>query len=146
MNSPTVFNFWRPGYIPPNTALGGLGLVAPEFQTVDTVSTAGYLNVMLSTIGKGIGLNYNNLPEPDVYSTYAKEIALAGNPGALADRVNLLLLYGSMSPGLRTRIVNAVTAIAVPASGSAAIKAAMLNRAQLAVFLTMASPEYLAQR
>ena len=146
LNSPTVFNFWRPGYSPPGTALGAAGLVAPEFQTVDTVSVAGYLNTMLATIGKGIGITYGNTATPDVYSIYAREAALASNPAALAARVNLLLLYGSMSPGLTTRIVNAVTAVPVPTSGAPAIKAALLNRARLAVFLTMASPEYLAQR
>jgi hypothetical protein len=61
--------------------------------------------------------------------------------------MNALLLNGQMSASLRSRIVEAVGAISVPASGSAAtVNAALLNRAKLAVFMTMASPEYLVQR
>jgi hypothetical protein len=32
MLAPSVFNFWRPGYTPPNSDLAASGLVAPELQ------------------------------------------------------------------------------------------------------------------
>jgi hypothetical protein len=32
LRSPSVFNFFRPGYVPPNTRIGQQELVAPEFQ------------------------------------------------------------------------------------------------------------------
>jgi uncharacterized protein (DUF1800 family) len=148
MNSPTVFNFWRPGYSPPGTTLGAQSLVAPEFQVVDEVSVAGYLNVMLGAIGTGIGPHPKSTTVGDVFSTYATEVAIARDSGKLADRMNLLLLYGQMSPGLRTRIVNAVNAVVIPAppATTAQVNAALANRAELAVFMTTASPEYLAQR
>jgi uncharacterized protein (DUF1800 family) len=145
-NSPSVFNFWRPGYSPPGTALGALGLVAPEFQVVDTVSVAGYPNIMQLAIDKGIGVSSQQLT-PDVYSNYTNELALINNPGALADRLNLLLLYGQMSQGLRTRIINGVSSITLPSpTGTTRYKAATADRVKIAVFLAMASPEYLAQR
>ena len=148
LNSPTVFNFWRPGYSPPGTALAAQGLVAPEFQVVDEVSVAGYLNVMLDAIGTGIGPHPTNTTVGDVFSTYATEVAIARDSGKLADRVNLLLLYGQMSSSLRTRIINAVNAIVIPAppATTAQVNAALTNRAELAVFMATASPEYLAQR
>ncbi len=146
-NSPSVFNFWRPGYSPPNTALGAQALVAPEFQIVDTVSVAGYVNIMQGAIDKGIGVS-SQQPTPDVYSAYADELPLINTPGALADRLNLLLLYGQMSSGLRTHIINAVSSIAIPSPtiDPAKYATATSNRVKIAVFLTMASPEYLAQR
>jgi uncharacterized protein (DUF1800 family) len=146
-NSPTVFNFWRPGYSPPNTTLGAQHLVAPEFQTVDAVSVAGYLNVMQGAIDKGIGVNSQQLT-PDVRSAYAAELTLINDPGALADRLNLLLLYGQLSSGLRTRITNAVSSIAIPSQTlyPAQYATATQNRVKIAVYLTMASTEYLAQR
>jgi uncharacterized protein (DUF1800 family) len=58
MASPSVFNFFRPGYSPSSTKLGNLGYVAPEFQVVDEVTTAGYLNTMQSAIGNGVGSAY----------------------------------------------------------------------------------------
>ena len=140
--SPSAFNFFRPGYVPPNTRLGAQNLTAPELQIVDEVTVAGYLNTMQSAIGSGIGTSN------DVSSTYANEVAVANDPSALADRVGRFLIYGQMSAGLKAKIVDAVTAVAVPggAATQAQINAALLNRAKLAVFLAMASPEYLAQR
>lgn len=142
LTSPSVFNFFRPGYVPPNTRVGAAGLVAPEFQIVDEVTVAGYLNTMQTTVGSGIGAATGGVR--DVQSSYAKETALAADPNALVDRVNLLLMAGRMSPALRTRIVEAVGGVPLPASGSQAT--ALSNRAKLAVFMTMASPEYLVQR
>lgn len=142
LTSPSVFNFFRPGYVPPNTRVGAAGLVAPEFQIVDEVTVAGYLNTMQTTIDAGIGTATGGVR--DVRSAYAAEIAIAADAGALADRMNLLLLAGKMSPTLRSRIVDSVNSIAVPATGSQT--AALTNRAKLAIYMTMASAEYLVQR
>jgi uncharacterized protein (DUF1800 family) len=140
--APSVFNFWRPGYVPPNTRLGAQNLTAPEFQAVDEVSVAGYLNTMQSVINTGIGTSN------DVSAAYANEVAIANDPAMLADRMSKLLLYGQMSANLKAKVIDAVSSVAVP-SGTATqaqISAALLNRAKLAAFMTMASPEYLAQR
>jgi uncharacterized protein (DUF1800 family) len=142
LTSNSVFNFFRPGYSPPNTRMGQAGLVAPELQIVDEVSAVGYLNTIQTAINTGIGAR------SDIASTYATEVPLAGDVGALLDRVNLLLTYGQMSPTLRTRISEAVSAVPIPGGTAtpAQISAAQLNRVKLAVFLTMVSPEYLSQR
>ena len=146
--APSVFNFFRPGHAPPNTRVGALGLVAPEFQLVEEVSVAGYLNTMQTAIDRGVGNTPPGGSGADVRAGYAAEMALANNPAALIDRVDLLLLYGAMSPTLRARIVEAVSAVPLPAANApqANLDAALLNRSKLAVFLAMASPEYLAQR
>lgn len=143
LSSPSVFNFYRPGYIPPNTRLGAQNLTAPEFQIVDEVTVAGYANTMQTAIGSGIGSG------SDVRSDYDVEIAIADDANALADRMNRLLLYGQMSPALRARIVESVSSVAIPAptaNNAATIATAKLNRAKLAVYMTMVSPEYLVQR
>ncbi|TAJ72224.1 MAG: DUF1800 domain-containing protein [Phenylobacterium sp.] len=142
LTAPSVFNFFRPGYAPPNTRVGAAGLVAPEFQIVDEVTVAGYLNTLQTTVDAGIGTATGGVR--DVRSAYSSETALASDVNALVDRVNMLLLNGAMSPGLRSRIVEAVGAISLPATGSQST--ALLNRAKLAIFMTMASPEYLVQR
>ena len=49
LRSPSVFNFFRPGYTPPSTALSA-GTVAPEFQLVTESSVSGYLNYMKDVI------------------------------------------------------------------------------------------------
>lgn len=139
--SPSVFNFYRPGYSPPGTRAAAKGLVAPEFQIVDEVTVAGYLNTMLNAIAYGIGRSH------DVTSDYAAEMAVARDPEALVDRIDLLLLSGRMSSGLRSRLVEAVAGIRVPTNGrETTTDNALRNRAIVAVYLTMASPEYLVQR
>ena len=142
MASPSVFNFFRPGYSPPSTKLGNLGYVAPEFQVVDEVTAAGYLNTMQAAIGNGVGSG------ADIKTAYAAEVAIATDPAALAERMNLLLLNGQMSTTLRTKMTEAVTGVAIPAAsaGQAAVTTALTNRAKLAIFMAMASPEYLTQR
>jgi uncharacterized protein (DUF1800 family) len=140
LTAQSVFNFWRPGFTPPGAKLGELGYVGPEFQAVDEVSVAGYLNTMQAAIGAGVGTGR------DVTPNYTTETGLAGDPNALADRVNLLLLNGQMSPNLRSRITGAVSSVALPAAAGTARSTALTNRAKLAIFMAMASPEYLAQR
>ena len=140
--APSVFNFYRPGYVPPNTRLGAAGLNAPEFQIIDEVTVAGYANTIQGAIGTGIGTG------ADVRSAYAVEIAVAGDAALLVERMNRLLLYGQMSPTLRVRITDSVNSVVIPGAGSTQtqIDAARLNRARLAVYMTMISPEYLVQR
>ena len=134
LRSSSVFNFYRPGYMPPNTAIAAAGLAAPEFQITGETSVAGYLNFMRNTVNNGVGTG------TDVRSAYAKEVALAGNPDQLVDRLKLLLTAGRMSDSTRAAIRDAVSTVA--ATG----EAALLNRAKLAVYLTLASPEFIVQR
>jgi len=131
--SPSVFNFYRPGYVPPNTAIAGASLVAPEFQLIGETSVAGYTNFMQVTIQSGVGVG------AEVKANYAPEVALAGNADALLDRVNRCLLAGSMSSTLRNDIRTAVNAIGTTGNGPN-------NRVYTAILLTMASPDYLVQK
>jgi uncharacterized protein (DUF1800 family) len=141
--APSVFNFYRPGYVPPNTQAGARNLTVPEFQLVNEVTVAGYANTMQTAIGTGIGTG------SDVRSTYAREVGIAHDANALADRMNRMLLNGRMSSTLRARVVESVNGVTIPAatgSNQATIDTARLNRARLAVYMTMVSPEYLVQR
>ncbi len=150
LTSPSVFNFWRPGFVPPSTTqLGSRSLLAPEFQVVDEVTTASYVNVMQDWINSGIGQTPLGGSGRDVRSAYASEIALADTPATLTERMNTLLFYGQMNATVRARIEAAIAAVAIPtATGSnqAAIDTARLNRAKTAVFFSIISPEYLVQR
>ena len=141
LTSASVFNFYRPGFIPPNTTLGGKNKVAPELQITDEITTASYVNLMQGAITNGIG------SANDIKSTYTKELALATTPSALIDRMDLLLYGGAMPLDLKTRITSEVSNITVPATGTQAqIDAAKLNRVRLAILLSMASPDYITQR
>jgi hypothetical protein len=138
--SPTVFNWFAPGFVPASTTIAAAGLVAPEMEITDVTTVIGYLNSMQAAVSSGYGNNN------DLYLPLTTETALATNPDALMDRINLLLLGGQMSSALRSEVEGAVNAIPIPAGGDpVAMNNALLTRAQTAIFLTVASPEYTAQ-
>jgi uncharacterized protein (DUF1800 family) len=88
LRSPSVFNFFRPGYVAPGTTMTA-GKVTPEFQLVNESSVGGYLNYLMSVISSGLGNT-----QSDIKATYIAEIALAtsptaASPSALVQRLNL---------------------------------------------------------
>ena len=140
MRSPSVFNFWRPGYTPPNSDLAAGGLVAPELQVANESSAAGYLNAMQAAIQNGYG-NGN-----DVKLDITDLQAIAGDVDALLNQIELLLTSGKYRPETRTRIRDVVSSVVVPMVGETAIANARRDRVRLALFLTVASPEFLSQK
>ena len=155
MFAPTVFNFFRPGYVPSGDALSATGLVVPEMQITDELSVAGYMNFIRSWATVDT--------TRDIQQDYTAEKALAETPDALVDRMNLLLFGGTMPDALKTQISAAAASRVIPGptypAGTAAsavasttptnqaqIDAAKLDRVYIAVFLSMASPDYLIQK
>ncbi len=139
LRSPTVFNWFAPGYVPPGTSIEAAGLVAPEMQMTNVSTVVGYLNYMQNAIGS------NAKGGPDVFSSYGTELGLASSPDELLDRINLLLMSGEMDSTLRSQILSAVNAIPIPGGGQSAINAALAARVETAIYLTMASPSFSAQ-
>jgi hypothetical protein len=139
LRSPSVFNWFAPGYVPPGTSLEKAGLLAPEMQMTDVSTVVGYLNYMQTAIGA------DAVNGPDVFSNYTTEIALAATPDQLVDRVNLLLMAGEMDSTLRSQILAAVNSVPIPSGDQTAINAALANRVKTAIYLTMAAPSYAAQ-
>ena len=106
MFAPTVFNFFRPGYVPTSKALTDAGLVVPELQITHDVSVAGYMNYMRTwvTLDK----------QRDIQHKYTTEVGLAEKPTELVDRLNLLLFAGTMPDTLKTQITTAVASRVIP--------------------------------
>ncbi len=129
--SPSVFNFFRPGYTPPNTAIAAQSLVAPELQITNELSVVGYLNYMQALIANGVG---------DFRANYAEVQTRAGDGQALVDEINVLLAAGQLSAATVATIRSAVESISATAAG------ASLARVQIAILLTMAAPEFLVQK
>jgi uncharacterized protein (DUF1800 family) len=140
LRSPTVFNWFSPGYTPPGTPIQTAGLLAPEMQMTNVSSVVGYINYLESAIGA------NATSGPDVFSYYSTEMGLASTPSQLVDRINLLMMAGQMSSALSNQIVTAVTSIPIPTGDQNAINAALLSRVETAIYLTAASPDFAAQQ
>lgn len=158
LRSASVFNFYRPGYVPPQSQTAAAGLVAPEMQIVSETSIGGYVNFMKSAVSSGLGTwnKYDsngdgvidNVYRPDVQFDYTTEKALADKPGDLADLLAQRLLAGRMSSLLRGQIVAALGTISIPGgtASAASIDAARARRVQAALFLTLVSPDYVIQK
>jgi uncharacterized protein (DUF1800 family) len=129
--SPSVFNFFRPGYAPPNTAISAAGLVAPEMQITNEPTVIAYVNYMQSLIQNGTG---------DVRADYTRILTKATDAAALVADVNTLLAAGQLSSATVTAIVAAVNSIGMTTP------TLLNNRVYTAILLTMASPDYLAQK
>jgi hypothetical protein len=135
LHSPSVFNFYRPGYVPPGTAIASNALVAPEFQITTESSVAGYINFMQSVIS-----STNGFYGSDLRADYSAWLPLAANPANLAAECNVVFAAGALSSSTLTTIADAITAM--PANDNAQ----QLRRIHAALLLTLASPEYLVQQ
>ena len=131
LRSPSVFNFFRPGYVPQGAGFTANGLVAPELQIVNESTVAAWVNFMQGAVQNGSG---------GLVADYSTEIALAADPAALMNRLNLLLAANQLSAATVSTIAAAITSI------NASTAAGQKTRVQAAVLLVLASPEYLAQK
>lgn len=131
LRSPTVFNFFRPGYVPPNGKIAAAGLVGPEFQIVNESSVVGYVNFMQRAVSSGVG---------DVLADYSDLLPLADNSPALLDELNLLLAGGAFSAGTLATMRAALDSM--PSGKDRARK----NRIYAALTMVLAAPEFIVQK
>lgn len=134
--SPTVFNYYPPDYVVPNSSLLG-----PEFALMTTgtsISRANFINQM--TFGNppipvsnpdrpfGTSLDFSDL----------QALAAADTTGnQLVDELNRRMMHSTMSAQMKSTILTAVTAIA---------STDPLQRAKQAVYLVATSSQYQVQR
>jgi uncharacterized protein (DUF1800 family) len=134
LRSPSVFNFFRPGYVPPNTAIATANRQAPEFQLVNETTNAGYMN-FLQWVTRG---GYN-----DVRPTYAELLPIANDVAAVVAWFHLRLAANQLSTASLTVITAVLTAFNITAASTDNQKLDMLATG---AFLFLISPEYLVQK
>ncbi len=155
LRAPSVFNFYRPGYVAPGTAAATAGLVAPELQGANETTAAGYVNFMRDNVAYGVGhwngvINGVTLNRNDLQPDFSAELALAGDATALTAHVVDKLVVGQATTALKAEIADAVGRINLPALNSSAsnrqqVDSARRNRVNAALLLTLASPEFAVQ-
>jgi uncharacterized protein (DUF1800 family) len=130
-HSPSVFNYFRPGYAPPNTSIASSGLVGPEFQVTSEPSVIAYVNYMQTLIQNGAG---------DAKAVYTDILTKASDSQALIDEINLVLAAGQISATSVATIKAAVDSISFTGTNGP------INRVYTAILLVMAAPEYITQK
>ena len=99
----------------------------------------GYPN-FLTIYALGRSPKINPALPPAYVADYGVETALAANPEALLDHLDLLLTHGTLFKETRSRITEALNVI------DPGTKAGRLARAQLASVMVMTAPEYIVLR
>ena len=131
LRSPSVFNFFRPGYVPPNSTIASAGLVAPEFQITNESTVIGYVNYMQRAVSAGVG---------DVRANYSPLLPLADNAQSLVDELNTVLVAGQLNASSLASITSALNSMP---SGTDTNRN---NRIYAALTLVLAAPEFIVQK
>lgn len=134
--SPSVFNFYRPGYVASGSETAAAGLVAPELQITTTNAVTGYANFMRQMI-------QNTSQTTTFLPSYSEFIPLADRPDVLVDKLNLVLTANTLSAETRTAIVNALNEITIRTDRQGED---YRNRVNLAVLMMVLSPEFAVLR
>jgi uncharacterized protein (DUF1800 family) len=131
----SVFSYYPQFYAAPPASAGVLG---PEFGIMNSQTSlkrANFLNQM--TFWGGIGADPNGDSPLGTSLDYSELTLLASNPANLVDRLNRLMLHGTMSDELRASIITAVNAVD---AGDP------LRRAYQALYLVGVASQYQVQR
>ena len=109
-NAPSVFNFYPPDYVVPRHDVLG-----PEFALQNTTTAFARINFANSLV-----YSRRSIRDQTVYGATGTQpdwsalTALAGDPEALVDKLDRLLLHGTMSPARASAIVTAINAVPQP--------------------------------
>jgi hypothetical protein len=136
LRSPTVFNFYSPTFSPPG-ALADAGLAAPELQITTHSLVAEGTNEFYSLVYWANSDDTN--PDDDTVEIQIGPLkALAADPAALLDELNLLLMAGTMSSEMRQILIDHLNATSNADGGT--------QRVLDAVYLIVTSPEGAVQK
>lgn len=128
-NSPSVFNFFPPQNLIPQTTLNG-----PEFAIFNTNTSLTRINFINSII-------YGQISS--VTKIDLSPVIKAGTPDQMVAWLNTLFLHGTMSDSMKQSILAAVAAIPV---GNPASANDLKNQARTATYLVLSSSQYQVQR
>jgi uncharacterized protein (DUF1800 family) len=139
MSSPSVFNFFRPGYSPAGP-ISDANMVAPEFQVVHAISALSVPNYFFQSLRYG----FNRWGHTDVRylvkPQLTAELALINDIPALMRRLDLVMTGGTLPPEQHQIIREAVEAI------PPTMWDYKNERIQTAIYLIAGAPEFGVQR
>jgi len=140
LNSPSVFNFYLPGYLPPGN-LANAGLMGPEFQILNAGSAISGPNYYLGAVRNGLHRWGTSFPERSVRLNLIQELGMVtNNIDGLIRRLDLSLMYGQLSPREFQLIRESVARI------HSGLWLWDQERVYLTIYLMVTSPEFAVMR
>jgi len=133
----TVFSYFPQDYFAPPASAGLLG---PEFGIMDastSLKRANFVNtIVFSSIPVSCGTGSCNAPNGTSINLVELQ-QLSGTPANLVDRLNRLMMHGTMSDEMRASVEGAVSAVS---------SSNTLLRARQALYLVATASQYQVQR
>jgi uncharacterized protein (DUF1800 family) len=139
MRSPSVFNFFRPGYMGPQTQMSAAGKVVPEMQIMSETSVLYYANSLAQMLEQGIG-QWNSQTGFDIQFDLSQWYGLVNTPGDLLDAVSRTLLGHVLPADARTEAIASLAAMPVSNANE------RTQRIRAAVLLVGVSPSFIVQQ
>jgi len=135
--SPSVFNFYSPFYAPPGE-IAQSGLRAPEFQLHNSRTAISFLNEVQRWLNNSLIWNLNQDMEQGVSVAWGELEEKAKRPEELINYLDAVYTNGNMTRTTQHTIRQAIVEIDDSGYGSDWLT----QRAKVAVYLTLVSPDY----
>lgn len=143
LKAPSVFNFYDRDFAPAGP-VGQAGMVAPEFEITTTAAVAGFSDFTSWGVVGGFGQGGSDLSKwirPDFDRYLSGASALADDPAALVDELDLLLTAGNLKAPFKAELAAALAGVT---RGSLADQ--RRDRLRIALWQVIHSAEYAVQR
>ena len=150
----TVFNFFEPDYVPDGD-LKEAGKYGPEFQKLNSITLTGYLNALNEWLIDNDPINYpgyfsgeQRKTDQDPTFDFSSDYALTSNANLpiLLDKYNLILAHGALGQSSLDEILYVVRNMRYRYSNANNLEYDQRLRIRMALYLVMASPDYLINR
>lgn len=154
LNSPTVFNFFEPDYIPDGD-LKDAGKYGPEFQKLNSITLTGYLNAMNEWLIDNDPIDYpyyfsgeKYKPSQDPNFDFSPDYPLTSNSNLpiLLDKYNLILAHGTLGQETLDEILYVLRNMQYDYTNGIPDVDDQNLRIRMALYLIMASPDYRINR
>jgi uncharacterized protein (DUF1800 family) len=153
--SPSVFNFYQPGYVP-DGSIQEAGKVGPEFQTLNSLSFANYMNALHKWVVSNDPVEYWDIfnnesdkpdqdPQFDITADYV--LAKDNRIKEFLDKYNLILAQGRIKPENMAIIENVLIKMPMTYDVNGIPDATLADRRlRMGIFLIMIAPDYLINK
>ncbi|RYU93100.1 DUF1800 domain-containing protein [Emticicia agri] len=154
LNSPSVFNFFSPDYIP-DGPLKTAVKYAPEFQTLNSQTLTGYLNAINNWLIHNDAVEYFSYFGGETYKVqedakfdHTADYPLTRNDRLtqLLDKYNLILAHGRLSEATLNTIKKALLGMPLNITNGVINADDATRRIRIAIYLIMSSPDYMINK
>lgn len=140
MHSPSVFNFYRPGYTPPQSSIASASLVAPEMQLSTETSTLGYANFVADILENGWGSWNFSANRRDIQFDLGRWDSTANQSATLIQSIARQMIGHGLPDAQAEIAANAIDTMPADTSRN------RRRRIQAAALMVAVSPDFVVQQ